>query len=262
MLWEVLIIGSFWFWIITLGWFCLLVYLIEEERGTVGTVFVILGIAGLQCFSDFNIVGWLWKNPLYVGIGVVGYVVIGALWGLLKFRLFASDKREKYDEAKEHWLESHSLKQTARDLRTRAGRQEIADARRVQLNRWASACEAAANAGGGTLTDALKPAWTQYRADRRRHWEENETDQMPVEIPHPKDHKARIMRWIGHWPWSMFWTILNDPLRRIGKAIYKRMTVILVAIGQKAFQGVEDDFVIEENNTGNDPTDTGVSGSP
>lgn len=253
MLWEVLIIGSFWWWLITAGWFCFLVFLIEEEKGTVGSFFVLLGLAAVQLFSDFNLCGWMWANPMWVGIGTVGYFVIGAMWGCLKWTLFARDQRERYDEAKEYWLEPDSLKRTATNLRVRANRQGsspgggVSDTRKAQLIRWADALDAAAAQGGGTLTDALKPAWTNERADGMRRYQENETDVMPVEVPHPKNHKARIMRWIGHWPWSAFWTVLNDPIRRICKMLYKRMTIILVSIGQRQFAGVEDDFVIEED---------------
>jgi hypothetical protein len=144
------------------------------------------------------------------------------------------------------------LKRTATNLRSRATKSGVSDNRKAQILRWADACDAAAAQGGGTLTDALKPAWTNERAETRRRWEEEETDVMPVEIPHPKNHKARIMRWMGHWPWSLFWTLLNDPIRRICKVLYKRMTIILVSIGQRQFAGVEDDFVIEEDENDGD----------
>lgn len=247
MLWEVLLIGSFWWWLLSFGWFCILIFLIEEERGTLGTFTILLGLAVVQLFSDFNIVKWMWENPLWVGAGAISYFVIGAVWGTIKWTLFSKDKREKYDESKEYWLEPENLKRTATNLRSRASKKGVSDTRKAQIERWANALDAAAAQGGGVLTDALKPAWTNERADARRRWEEEETDVMPVEIPHPKDNKARIMRWMGHWPWSMFWTMLNDPIRRIAKMVYKRMTVILVSIGQRSFAGVEDDFVIEDN---------------
>ena len=251
MLWEVLIIGSAWWWLTSFAAFCFLVYLIEEERGTFATFTMIAVAATVQLFSDFNLVKWAWENPLYVGAGILGYIVVGCIWSVTKWRFFSHNLREKYDEAKEYWLEPDNLKRTATNLRSRARKNDVADNRKTQLTRWADALEAAAAQGGGTLTDALKPAWTQERADNSRHWDSGDTDVMPIEIPHPKNHKARIMRWGGHWPWSMFWTLLNDPLRWIGKWIYKKMTVILVGIGMNAFKGVEDDFVIETDEDGN-----------
>ena len=256
MLWEVLLVGSLWWWVVSLGFFCFLIYLIEEEKGTGCTFTILLALGVVQCFSDFNIAAWMWANPMWVGIGAVGYFAIGAMWGVVKWTLYSKDQREKYDEAKESWLEPENLKRTATELHRQArNRSDITSKRKEQMNRWADALNAAAAQGGGTLTDALKPAWTNERAERKQNWNDHRTNVMPLEIPHPKNNKARIMRWMGHWPWSMFWTILNDPIRRISKMVYKRMTIILVSIGQRQFAGVEDDFVIEDDDdTSSDPT--------
>jgi hypothetical protein len=246
MLLEFLIIGSFWWWLLSFATLCFLVFLIEEEKGAVATFALLLGVGIVQLFSDFDLVGWMWENPLSMGVGFISYFVVGAFWGTIKFRFFVCDKREQYDEAKEAWLEPDNLRNHAQQLQVRVDR-DVSDDRQAQLQRWADALENAAVMGGRELTDALKPAWTDYLAHTKQKFQQDETNMMPVEIPHPKDHKARIMRWMGHWPWSMLWTLINDPFRRICKMLYKRMTVILVDIAQEAFAGVEDDFVIEEN---------------
>lgn len=255
MLWEVLIIGSFWWWILAVVWFCFLIFLIEEERGTFGTFVVLLGLTAVQLFSDFNLVGWIWKNPLWIGVGAVGYVVIGSIWATVKWTFFAKDQREKYEEEKERWLQPENLRDHASTLRSRSRAGEIEQSKAEQLKRWADALETAAANGGGELTNALKPAWTNYRVVGARYWNNPKVDEdyIPTEVPHPKNHKASIMRWGGHWPWSMFWALLNDPIRWVGKQIYKRMSILLVAIGQREFAGVEDDFMIEEDDSGQLP---------
>jgi hypothetical protein len=258
MWWEILIVGSLWFNLMAFGWFCLLVWMIEEERGTVGSFLILAGLGVIQLFSDFNVVAWLWHNPMWVAIGAVGYFVIGAIWGTTKWTLFSRDKREKYDEEKEEWLRPDSLRNTAQRLRKRSTSERngiVTPERKAQLVRWADACTAAAAQGGGELTDALKPAWTNSRDQGSYHYEAGERDVMPTVIPHPKDHKARILRWMGHWPWSLFWTLLNDPIRRIAKMLYKRMSIILVSIGQRSFAGTENDFVVEPTEENVETTD-------
>jgi len=252
MWWDILVIGGLWFNLISIAWFCLLVFLIENDYGTVGGFAIFVGVAIVQLFSNFNIVGWMWANPWLILLATGGYFVIGACWGIFKWTLFARDKREKYDEEKAEWLTVDALKRTAKDLRRRVNNEshEFSPERKTQLMRWAAACDAAAAQGGGVLIDELKPAWTNSRSmSERYHYEDDEQDVMPTVIPHPKDHTARITRWMGYWPWSLFWTILNDPIRRICKWMYKRISVVLVSIGARSFDGTEDDFVVETETT-------------
>lgn len=57
--------------------------------------------------------------------------------------------------------------------------------------------------------------------------------------PVVRDHKSRIMTWMCFWPFSMVWTLINDPIRRIFKAIYSRIKGMLQRIADRAFEGLE-----------------------
>lgn len=61
--------------------------------------------------------------------------------------------------------------------------------------------------------------------------------------PHIKDNKGRILTWMVYWPWSMFWTILNDPVKRMFKFIYRQLRAVYQRITDSAFRGAERDFV-------------------
>jgi hypothetical protein len=56
--------------------------------------------------------------------------------------------------------------------------------------------------------------------------------------PQAKDHKSRIMTWIGFWPFSALWTLLNDPLRRLVELIYNRIATLIQGISNHLFRGV------------------------
>ena len=58
--------------------------------------------------------------------------------------------------------------------------------------------------------------------------------------PLVSDNKRRIMTWMCFWPYSFIWTIIDDPIRRVFKAIYRRIRVRLEKIADKAFEGLED----------------------
>jgi hypothetical protein len=61
-----------------------------------------------------------------------------------------------------------------------------------------------------------------------------------VEIhPMVAKHKEDVFLWIGFWPFSATWTIIDDPVRRICKAIYDMISKQLQAISDHAWEGAE-----------------------
>lgn len=64
-----------------------------------------------------------------------------------------------------------------------------------------------------------------------------------IEIcPQVSNHKSDVFLWIGYWPWSMLWTILNDPITRLIKNIYHMISGFLQKISNSIFAGTERDF--------------------
>lgn len=57
--------------------------------------------------------------------------------------------------------------------------------------------------------------------------------------PQVSDFKEDIFLWIGFWPFSAFWTIIDDPIRRICTAIYNLIGKRLQAISDSAWSGVD-----------------------
>lgn len=57
--------------------------------------------------------------------------------------------------------------------------------------------------------------------------------------PEPAEHTNRILTWIGHWPFSMLWTLINDPVRRIVRWLYQRLKNVYRAIGRSAFADID-----------------------
>jgi hypothetical protein len=70
--------------------------------------------------------------------------------------------------------------------------------------------------------------WTTIRSDYRVL--------STVVPPDVADNKARILTWMGYWPWSAFWTIINDPVKRLFKEIYHRIASTLQRISNSMFK--------------------------
>ena len=73
-------------------------------------------------------------------------------------------------------------------------------------------------------------------ADLLPFWKEHEKNTYCFDVfgrrvnitkPLPADFKGRIIAWIIYWPPVLFWTLLNDPLRRLGRRIYDAIAGIL-----------------------------------
>lgn len=58
------------------------------------------------------------------------------------------------------------------------------------------------------------------------------------DIPLAKDNKSRIVLWISYWPWSAFWTLLNDPIRKFFNLIYVKISKLYQKISDSVFRDI------------------------
>lgn len=63
-----------------------------------------------------------------------------------------------------------------------------------------------------------------------------------IRQPQIKEHKMSIYIWIAYWPWSMVWTLINDPIKRLVKWIYRRIESTLQAISDRIWRKTSADF--------------------
>jgi len=75
-----------------------------------------------------------------------------------------------------------------------------------------------------------------FKQDIRNRYSPSER----VELhPQVREHKEDIFLWISFWVFSAFWTIIDDPIRRICKGIYNLIGKQLQKISDNAWQGVD-----------------------
>lgn len=58
-------------------------------------------------------------------------------------------------------------------------------------------------------------------------------------VPQVRNNKGRIMTWMCYWPWSMIWTVINDPIKKTFKMIYDRIQDTLQSISNNVFKDVK-----------------------
>ncbi len=62
-----------------------------------------------------------------------------------------------------------------------------------------------------------------------------------VEKPVLKQHKGLIAIWSMYWPWSMTWTMINDPVKKAWRALYARLQTTYQAIADRAYKDTSAD---------------------
>ena len=49
------------------------------------------------------------------------------------------------------------------------------------------------------------------------------SDNQYYDIPNAKDEKSKIISWMTYWPFSLTWTVINDPVRKAFSFIHDRI---------------------------------------
>lgn len=57
--------------------------------------------------------------------------------------------------------------------------------------------------------------------------------------PEPEDNKNRIFAWISAWPWSLVWTLIDDPIRTLLNHIYDAIKGMLRKISHYWFKDIK-----------------------
>jgi hypothetical protein len=105
----------------------------------------------------------------------------------------------------------------------------------------------AESAKTGILVGEALKSWTKYVTDweATRHHQKTYgyTIQKPLRVPTTKqeaivfveENRGKVVGWMTFWFWSMVWTLLNDPIRKIMKHIFIQLKAWFVKIAMKTF---------------------------
>ena len=103
--------------------------------------------------------------------------------------------------------------------------------KRQELNEEIERFLKARGVEGTTIPPELETEWFNHIGIHRYH-----SDGILCYKPRLRDHKSQIITWIAYWPWSVFWTLLNDPLRWAFEEIYAMITGWFQSVADDAFK--------------------------
>jgi hypothetical protein len=195
-MYEIFVVGSFWFWALCLAEVIALFLFVEYENG-VGATFalIVFGIC-LQWLGSVNIIQFIVANPWWLVEGLAAYFALGIAWAVIKWYFFCRNLLDRYNELKADWLKAH-------------------------------------NVDGNKVPNSIRSDWN------RRVRDEFEDFKIP---PIVSEHKARIMRWMSWWVFSLILTLTKDFMVQIWKEIYRRIATWLQGIADRIFADIKDDL--------------------
>ena len=138
-------------------------------------------VSSVSSVNDISVIA----NPLLWLKWVAVYLVVGIVWSVIKWFSFLHKQRDIHNNLKEEYIERNNLELIAK---------------RISDSDWLG--------------------FVKYLSDK--NYAPNGYDKIKKRsdvIPTVKGRFSDLTRWIVWWPMSAFWTILNDPLRRLARAM-------------------------------------------
>jgi len=85
---------------------------------------------------------------------------------------------------------------------------------------------------GNEMPDDLKHQWKQHLR----------VEDFADVIPKARRNKNKIIAWMSLWPWSFFWFMIRDFVRKIFTRIYYKVAAYMQRMADKRFSNAQDDF--------------------
>lgn len=195
---ELFVVGSFWFWALIVAELVLLFLFTEFENGICATISLVVFGAALQFMGNVNLVGYVVSHPVHLALAVAAYLLLGTAWGVFKWRKLVVDRLRQHDELFAQFLHDKGLPSTTT-----------------------------------VLPMEYRKDW-KYYVDRTKEYK---TGQTVADTPLARQHKARIVRWMSLWPFSVTLYLFKDMVAEVFNTIYVRLGAFLQRIADNLYAG-------------------------
>jgi hypothetical protein len=243
----IFVFGGFWFWLLIALESIYLVSQIDDDDGGVNaTVSFVLTLLALNFFGDIPVFRWILANPLMLLGGLAGYLLLGVTWATAKWWFYVTNRLYMYKEKKAVFLKVYKV----------TGETVPAELQTEWLH-WLQHVSGVGSRYHYTQNDAQQSFSSRKKEFYKRHnlkegeavpkelqndWFEYLNIQNVVIAPQVSDNKSKITTWMVYWPWSFFWTMLNDPIRRLFRRLYNNLREFFQKMSDKVFAGVKNDL--------------------
>lgn len=88
------------------------------------------------------------------------------------------------------------------------------------------------------LSEKKDAYMSRYKNSPDKEWNDIWTSHVKSHMPKSEYHKSSITTWIGYWPISMIWTLLDDFVTKLIKTIYNSISGIFNRMSENMFKNV------------------------
>lgn len=202
---EFLIVGGLIFWIIFAVMALAIVLPSKDELGWWNFFILLAGLGAFQLFTKFKIFSFIWLHIAAVPYVLIGYLVIGAIWSVLKWYTLVKDKFKLYNEVRAKFFKDNKISASVLPP--------------IHADNFSRAL-----ANEGVLKTWYRGAGDELTIDKI--------------APKPSENKSRILYWIGWWPLSVVGTIVGDYLLRVVNHIYDLFVTVYERISHSVFGSI------------------------
>ncbi len=210
------VFGSLWFWALFVPASVLLIWALEGGKSLAAGFLFVVTTSAVLFLGNNEWSAWIMAHPLALLGWAVGYLGIGAVYGVVKWWRFVVFRAKAYRREQTRWL--------------RIERGRVRGDLRVMI-------EAALETG--RLSPQLQREWRDYLSQEFRL-------RTRILQPLAPGHKEQIVCWVAYWPWSGFWTLMNDPIRRLFDRIYDSVAGFLGEISDQVYKGINEELQDDE----------------
>ena len=203
------VLGSFWWYSITACYVVWAIFLAERESVTWVLTSLTIYLVFLSFLGGVNVFSYVFYNPLYSFLVVLGYFIFGIIWSFVKWWLRVTDKAQACLEAREIFMKEHTDKFNSAILLD------------LQLS----------EKSGRNLRDEWE-SHIKFKDDFKK----------PVAI----ENKERISVWIIYWPFSILWSFIHDFIQRLWEQFVIRFQRVYQGISDRAYSKVEGPISIKK----------------
>lgn len=193
------VFGTIGFWIVTLVFFAWLTMLTERKSHFFATIVFVAFIWTLSSANDVS----LFTNPLlWLKWGAI-YIGAGAGWSFVKWFALLHRKRDELAGHKDAFVRTHNATLSAEG--------------KIQAQDFAA------------FLTFLNDHHYQPNDDYGKLRNKGDI------IPSVTQRYGDLVRWIVWWPFSAFWTMFDDLLRRIAETVVRSLRNLYTKMAQAVF---------------------------
>jgi len=208
------------FWLLVAAASGVIFYCLDNEKGIAATVTAVVAVVAMVVLGDGKLPSYVLENPGHLVGFILAYFAAGGLWSLAKWYLFASKKRDTYEDVKRKFLLERGV-QTAE-----VPEHHKADFRDHLL-------------GDSDWSDEISVL------EKQPDGSVNRIRKTVLKIkPIAWEHKTRIITWMTYWPWSLLWSLLDDIVRNVFRRIQRYLEGLMDWIASLVFKGTDQDFTV------------------